>query len=169
MYKDQPLFSDIDIFVREKLGLELWDIRKTYWKYKQKKYRSPVKGRLIFGDALYLRPLSTLDNWLSSMNKDMATRKFHALINTTIAYGYFDYASALLNTDFSNNYLDKECKKSFIRCIDNTSRGIYFFKNGNRLLHGIFYALMHSFRPTHQGWAISESNIGSRKRMFFWN
>jgi len=35
MYKDQPLFSDVDVFVRTKLGLELWDMRKTYWKYKQ--------------------------------------------------------------------------------------------------------------------------------------
>ena len=41
MYINQPLFSDVDIFARERLGLELWDIRKTYWKYKQKKYKTP--------------------------------------------------------------------------------------------------------------------------------
>ena len=31
MYQDQPLFSELEIFVRQELGLELWDIRKTYW------------------------------------------------------------------------------------------------------------------------------------------
>ena len=41
MYKNQPLFSDVDVFVREKLGLELWDISKVYWKYQQKKYQTP--------------------------------------------------------------------------------------------------------------------------------
>ncbi len=68
MYINQPLFSDVDIFAREKLGLELWDIRKAYWKYKQKKYKTPLKGRLIFGDALYLRPIPTLDGWLACYN-----------------------------------------------------------------------------------------------------
>ena len=28
MYQDQPLFSELEIFVRQELGLELWDIRK---------------------------------------------------------------------------------------------------------------------------------------------
>jgi len=62
MYKNQPLFSDVDVFVREQLGLELWDIRKSYWKYKQQKYKGPLKGRLIFGDALYLRPTYTVSS-----------------------------------------------------------------------------------------------------------
>jgi FkbM family methyltransferase len=82
MYKDQPLFSDVDVFAREKLGLELWDIRKTYWKYKQKIQTTPLKGRLIFGDALYLRPISTLNEWLSRMDKRVASKK------TTCISGY---------------------------------------------------------------------------------
>jgi hypothetical protein len=40
---------------------------------------------LIFGDALYLRPVSTLNDWLSVMDKDVATSKLHALIITTVA------------------------------------------------------------------------------------
>ena len=168
MYKNQPLFSDIDIFVREKLGLELWDIRKTYWKYKHQKYQAPLKGRLIFGDALYLRPVSTLDNWLSTMDKDEAISKLHALIITTIAYGFLDYTATIINAEFIKKYLAEEDKNVFINHIDKISNGFYPFKNGNTLLYRILNVLTHSFKPTYDGWANGESHIGSRKKLFFW-
>ena len=169
MYQDQPLFSDVDIFVREKLGLELWDIRKVYWKYKQKKYQIPLKGRLIFGDALYLRPALSLDKWLSSMDKDKAVSKFEALITTTIAYGYLDYTSTLLSSDFTDKYLDKDLKKSYKLQINDIASGFYPFKNGNKWLYRVFCVLAKTFQPSHEGFAISDANLGSKKRMFFWN
>ncbi len=168
MYKNQPLFSDVDIFVREKLGLELWDIRKTYWKYKQKTYQAPLKGRLIFGDALYLRPVSTLNDWLSKMDKDTATEKLHALITTTIAYGFLDYTLTLLNADFVEGYLAKEDRQAFIEHIGKISNGFYPFKNGSVFLYRILNVLTHSFKPTYGGWANGEPHIGSRKKLFFW-
>ncbi len=168
MYQDQPLFSDVDIFARGKLGLELWDIRKTYWKYNQDKYRAPLKGRLIFGDALYLRPVTTLDSWLSLMDKNMASQKFHALIVTTIAYGFIDYTSALINSDFSDNYINKKDKKILIKHIAKISKSFYPLNNGNKFLYRVFQVLMHSFKPTHHGWANAEQHIGSRKKFIFW-
>jgi FkbM family methyltransferase len=168
MYKNQPLFSDVDVFAREKLGLELWDIRKTYWKYKQEKYQAPLKGRLIFGDALYLRPVPTLNDWLSTMDKDTATEKLHALIVTTIAYGFLDYTLTLLNADFFEGYFTKEDKQAFIKHIRKISNGFYPFKNGSVFLYRILNVLAHSFKPTYNGWANGESHIGSRKKMFFW-
>ena len=104
LYKNQPFFSDIEVFVRQELGLELWDIRKTYWKYKQVFYKNPTKGRLIFGDALFLRPISSLESWLMYMNSDKAESKLHMLINVTLAYGYLDYADAILNTNFIDSF-----------------------------------------------------------------
>jgi len=65
MYKKQPFFSEIDSYIRNSLGLELWDINKSCWKYKDGyKIKGPAKGRLIFGDALYFRPLTNIDLWL---------------------------------------------------------------------------------------------------------
>lgn len=168
MYIDQPLFSDVDIFVRERLGLELWDIRKAYWKYRQKKYKTPLKGRLIFGDALYLRPISTLDEWLATMDEELALSKFHALVNTTMAYGFLDYTSAIVNTSFSKEYLDKKEKEVVIKYIDKMSNGFYPFKNGSRFLHRILHVLTHSFKPTYGGWANGDPHIGSKKKLFFW-
>ena len=168
MYINQPLFSDVDIFARERLGLELWDIRKAYWKYKQKKYKTPLKGRLIFGDALYLRPISTLDGWLATMDKEVASKKIHALVNTTMVYGFLDYASAIVNTSFSKDYLDKKERESIIKCIDKASNGFYPFKKGSRILHKVLYVLTHSFKPTYGGWANGDPHIGSKKKSFFW-
>jgi FkbM family methyltransferase len=168
MYKNQPLFSDLDVFVREQLGLELWDIRKSYWKYKQQKYKGPLKGRLIFGDALYLRPFLTLEGWLSTMEKDTATGKLHALIATTIAYGFLDYALTIIDANFSERYFSKEEKQFIIKHIDSISKKFYPFKNGNLILHRILSALTSSFKSTHNGWATGEPCIGSRKKLFFW-
>jgi FkbM family methyltransferase len=168
MYINQPLFSDVDIFAREKLGLELWDIRKAYWKYKQKKYKNPLKGRLIFGDALYLRPIENLDGWLATMDKEVASKKIYALVNTTIVYGFLDYASAIMNTSFSKEYIDKKEREVISKYIDNVSNGFYPFKNGSRILHRIFHVLTHSFKPTYRGWANGDPHIGSKKKSFFW-
>ena len=170
MYQDQPLFSELEIFVRQELGLELWDIRKTYWKYSQSRYKNPTKGRLIFGDALFLRPISTLDTWLLGMDSDKAKTKLHMLITTTLAYGYLDYADAILNVVFVDKYLSKEDKQKFIDHIRKLHKSIYPFKNGLGLLHRPLQMLANCFKPTHQGWSSvdSSNHLGSRKKGFFW-
>lgn len=169
MYQNQPLFSDIDIFVRGKLGLELWDIRKVYWKYNQKKYKAPLKGRLIFGDALYLRPATSLDSWLSPMDNKDATLKMKALITVSIAYGYLDYALTLLSADYIDKYLSLDSKESYILQIHKISNGFYPFKNGNRWLYRGLNVLMKIFEPSYKGFGTADSNLGSKKRLFFWN
>jgi len=168
MYKEQPLFSDVDVFVRDKLGLELWDIRRAHWKYKQKNYRAPLKGRLIFGDALYLRPVSTLGEWLSSMDKGVAKSKLHALINTSIAYGFLDYTATIIATSFFGEYLTKEEERAIIKKLKKSSRSFYPLRNGNRFLYHALNILAHSFKPTYEGWANSDPHIGSKKKSFFW-
>jgi FkbM family methyltransferase len=53
-YAGQPVFSDVDSFMREQ-GFTLRGLRRTYWREKAE-YRHPYGGQLIHGDALYLRP-----------------------------------------------------------------------------------------------------------------
>ena len=168
MYKDQPLFSEVDKYIRENLGMELWDIRKTYWKYKQKKYSSPNKGRLIFGDALYFRSLDKIEKWLTELDEDIAKDKVLSLIYTSIAYGYFDYAENIIRSKITLKFFSEKEVKLFIEYIDRIPKGFYPFKKGNKFLYRIFHALSKSFEPTHKGWAKAESNLGSRKKMFFW-
>ena len=53
-YQDQPLFSDVDAFLRDQ-GFQLRGIRRTFWREKADHVHS-FGGQLIHGDALYLRP-----------------------------------------------------------------------------------------------------------------
>ena len=170
LYHNQPLFSDIEVFVRQELGLELWDIRKTYWKYSQSRYKNPTKGRLIFGDALFLRPISTLDSWLLGMDDEKAKAKLHMLIITTFAYGYLDYSDTILNSDFVDKYISEEDKQKFMAHIKKLNKSIYPFKNGLSLFHLPLQVLASCFKPTHGGWASVDNvnHLGSRKKGFFW-
>ena len=170
LYHNQPLFSDIEVFVRQELGLELWDIRKTYWKYSQTRYKNPTKGRLIHGDALFLRPFLTLDTWLLSMDSDKAKSKLHMLITVTLAYGYLDYADAILNADFVDKYLSNEDNQIFIDHLRKLQKSTYPFKKGLPLLFLPLQMLANCFKPTHKGWATvdSSNHLGSRKKGFFW-
>jgi len=170
IYQDQPLFSEVEIFVRQELGLELWDIRKTYWKYSQNRKENACKGRLIFGDALFLRSILSLEKWLTNMDSEKARTKLHMLIISSLAYGYLDYADAILNTDFIDKYLSKEDRQIFIDNIEKLHKSIYPFKNGLSLLRRPLHVLANCFKPTHQGWASVDSSdqLGNRKKGRFW-
>lgn len=52
IYKNQPLFRDVDEFMY-RCGFQLVDIRRQYWKRKDY-YDYEGKGQLIFGDALWV-------------------------------------------------------------------------------------------------------------------
>ena len=52
LYKNAPLFSDIDLFVR-KFGFDLIDLRTVWWKRTVGADVGNSKGQLVFADALY--------------------------------------------------------------------------------------------------------------------
>jgi FkbM family methyltransferase len=161
MYEGQPLFADVDRFVRERLGLELWDIRRTHWKYKDGLDSNTSKGRLIFGDALYLRPMTSLDTWLPTMG-DEASNKLAMLAVSAIAYGFLDYAQALSRT--------RSLAPGVMQLISHSiARGAFRpLRNGSWPLFILFDAIAKAFRPTHGGWATGGEVLGSRRRGAFW-
>jgi FkbM family methyltransferase len=169
IYSGQPLFSDVDVFVREKLGLELWDLRKTYWKYKQGMHvPGPTKGRLVFGDALYFRSITGTENWLEAMTFEAARDKVFMLILCAMAYSYIDYAAAVLNAPVLTKYYDKQTRERLQGFVNGFGSGIRPFRNGNGYLYLMLDALARSFKPTHNGWATGGEGLGSRRRGPFW-
>jgi hypothetical protein len=48
MYENQPLFEDVDAFVK-KFGFYLFDLKPYYWKRSSGKGYGKSKGQLIFG------------------------------------------------------------------------------------------------------------------------
>jgi FkbM family methyltransferase len=54
LYVDQPLFSDVDAFLR-KLGFMLFDLSRTRYRRHNFPPDALTRGQLLWGDALYLR------------------------------------------------------------------------------------------------------------------
>lgn len=169
IYEGQPLFSQVDAYIREELGLELWDIRGTYWRHKAGlDAEGPTKGRLIFGDALYFRPLSTLAAWLHEHALNEAQGKLYALLMAATAYGYNDYALALVRAKEIREFwigLDKVALEEYIL---GRSRFFRIPHNGSGKLYRIFSFLAALFRPSHNRWAVGDERLGSRKVGPFW-
>ncbi len=169
LYEGQPLFGDVESFIRTNLGLELWDIRKTYWKYRgSNRQRGPVKGRLIFGDALFFRPVQEIEKWLSGRSAAETEEKLIMLFVTAITYGYPDYASTIVSLPISVKCIAQEKMKTLKTIIRLSTRDFRLFPFGNRRLYMIFDALAKTFQPTHEGWASIERSLGSRRWKGFW-
>lgn len=169
LYKGQPLFSDVEVFVRKQLGLELWDIKKTYWKHKDGiEVGGSTKGKLVFGDALFLRPLIGLDVWLGNMDPEKASEKTVMLIFSAIAYGYLDYAKTVLETKSINCYLETKLFQDLNSAISTLSGGIRPLINGHEVIYLCLEALASIFKPTYQGWASTGRRLGSRKKGSVW-
>lgn len=57
-------------------------------------------------DALFLQPLSSLEEWLTPISPAAARKKVIMLVFTALAYGYVDYATALLRAPLLERYFD---------------------------------------------------------------
>jgi len=89
LYKNIPLFSDIDIFVR-KMGFELFDIKRAFWKRNNPKGFGVRKGQLIWGDALYFKVPEQVLN-IDGIDENKVIRT----ICTYLVYGYVELAESL--------------------------------------------------------------------------
>lgn len=117
LYCDQPLFSEVDSFLRS-MDYVLIDLKRYYWKRNILKKYGRNKGQLVFGDALYFKCPEQIINM-----KGIEEGKILRAISVYLAYGYSDLAQTLyhyardkklLSSKVSNltdtiieNYMDK--------------------------------------------------------------
>ena len=169
LYSGQPLFGEVETFVREQLGLELWDLSKVYWKYEQGRHTpGPTKGRLVFGDALFLRPLSGTEAWLATMQPNVAKEKVIMLVITALAYGYTDFATSLLSMPSLDRYFDAPRRQGLQFAVNSVGAGFRPFRYGSGPLFAIFDAFAKAVKPTHAGWASRGHGLGSHRQGPFW-
>jgi FkbM family methyltransferase len=129
IYKDQPLFSDIDNFIRKK-GFTLFDLKRYYWKRRGAKGTGNQKGQLVFGDALYLRtPESILAE--NGITEGKVARAMHIYLT----YGYIDLSQTLLHKARSDGVLSIDMFYSLNKSIDNyiKKRSFFNFLKSRRL------------------------------------
>lgn len=108
MYLNQPLFSDVDKFMRE-MGFELWALKNQYNLFNNSG-ETDFRNRhhqLIFSDAIYFK---SRDVFMSDVNqlhdkslKDSAIKKY---VIVSLLFGYFQLALEVMDlspTIFSQN------------------------------------------------------------------
>ena len=161
MHEKQPQFSDVDSFIRTQ-GFYLFDLKNYYWKRSKGKDLGKARGQIIFGDALYLRTPQATADLLDSI-KDLEKRKAKILKIFCICalYGYFDYANEIFES--AKDQFNVAEKKAVLQWLKE-SRGWYSkipqFP-GRYHLSRIFYHLSELIKPTYNGWASIERELGN--------
>lgn len=164
LYEKQPLFSDVDCFIRNSIGLHIQDLRKTYWKYPEGIGVGATKGQLIFGDALYFRPPSDIVNWCSNFCKEEASNKILMACLMGLVYGYIDYSLCILNQSTIGNIVDKEIVEKWKKLIISYGKCFKFNKFGANKLSQIFNLCYRICQPSYEGWASIGNHLGNKKQ-----
>jgi len=169
IYKDQPLFYQVDQFIQEELQLGLWDIRKSYWKYNSDFINyGPTKGRLIFGDALYFIPIHRIDKFLETLTDKEKISKLCILFVSTFIYGYLDYSWLIVQKISKLLGENSEITSRMTKVLKSGKPNLRFFTNGQGKLYNFFNLLAQPFKPTYRSWSSSENHLGSKRKGYFW-
>ena len=111
MYKGQPLFNEVDGFVKSK-NFSLVDLKRYFWKRKGTGNTINKKGQLIFGDALYLKTPEQILK-ISNISQEKIIRSIYIYL----AYGYVDLSQVLLQEAKNINLLTEEVFISLVKTI----------------------------------------------------
>ena len=164
LYKNQPLFSDIDQFIRQFLGLNIQDLRKTYWKYKEGVNVGSSKGQLIYGDALYFKSPDDVISWCTTFSSIEATNKIFMACVMGIIYGYLDYSLCLLNHPQISDFLDQHMIDNWKSLIFSYGRALKYNKKGAGKLSSAFNMIYRLCQPTYKGYSLIGHHLGTRKK-----
>lgn len=162
MYKNQPLFRDVDAFM-DKNGFTLIDLRRQYWKRKDF-YDYKGKGQLVLGDALYFRKLDCIREII--FRKDEATfakSKTYKGILTCAIYGMFDYAVSLAGIGREIGCMDdREFRDAVSDLRKESLRGVFFRSGIYAKLHNGLKSGLDCIKPrSYLGWSDSDREIGN--------
>jgi FkbM family methyltransferase len=173
MYEGQPFFADVDQYIRKEFDFQLFDLRKSFWKFESGKKFGGPKGQLMFGDALYLRAPNKILPWVQNKKKEDARDKILMSVFAGIAFGYIDYSICVLSQPGIQQYFSAaeiaELKNA-VTGLGWNVRSLFAFRVNyriTRVFHGLANTILSLYRlvqPSHEGWAVTEDKLGSTKR-----
>jgi FkbM family methyltransferase len=164
MYENCPLFSDVDVYIREALGMEIFDLRQSHWKYNEGRDFGPKKGQLVWGDALYLRSPASVFEWLEEWNSDDRENKIVILIFIGVLYGQFHYSLKILKEAITRKLISKSDGEFLELCLMKHCRTLEYKFLGRGVLREISRFVQGIVENDHGGWATGENHLGSRKK-----
>ncbi len=159
IYRNQPLFSDVDEFAR-KHGFQLFDVKKYFWKRESGKKCGMSKGQIIFADALYLKDSHAFIKGIETCPDNLSKKsKILNAISISILYGYIDYAAEIFELQ-KDCFTGKEIElfNVFLKKNIPFSEYIPKFKGRNRFA-GVF-RMLHKFIKQNV-WAECDEHLGN--------
>ena len=160
IYKGQPLFADVDDFLRGK-GFQLFGLRPCYWKRSAGRELGGPYGQIIWADALYLKSLPALGAALATLDADARRSKALKAISIAGLYGYEDYAleitrgvgDALSAADRATIEAHLQREKARVDPLPRFP--------GRRRLASALHRLWRLCRDP-GGWSVSDADLGNR-------
>ena len=135
MYRNQPLFGDIDTFLR-KQGFILFDLDRYRLRRKSCPLNIQSHEQIIWGQALYLRDYNTL-----FARDHVEKAKLIKLAIVASFYGFHSYAMEIIDFLFGQDQVLSTQEKVKIVSAYNQ----YVNSLGNRWLVNLMFYLNHSF------------------------
>jgi FkbM family methyltransferase len=161
IYRGQPLFADVDAFMRG-LGYLLFDLKPCYWKRACGWRFGRAYGQIIWADALYLKSTPALARTLGDGAADRRKSKALRAISVALLYGYVDYAleitaaAAGVFSPAERTLIERRLAGS------GADLGALPAFPGRRRVASALRRLWRACRVPNEGWAVSDAEIGNR-------
>jgi FkbM family methyltransferase len=159
IYKGQPLFADVDAFMRG-LGYLLFDLRPCFWKRAAGRSAGGPRGQIIWADTLYLKSIAALHSTMEQIEPSQRKSKALKAMSVALLYGYCDYALEIARglgaffTPEERGVIERRLlatrrrRKSLAKALG--ARGV-----------GALQRLSRLRRPRAEGWSVSKANLGN--------
>lgn len=143
IYKDQPMFSEIDQFLR-KNGFQLFEMKRYYWKRAISPYAPNAKGQLIFADTLYLKNYESLISQYADKDRTLLKAKILKAVSLSCLYNKNDYALYLTKRAQQDGILHPLETELIFKKLQKKSFRFSF--RGQQRLGRLFYRLYLYFK-----------------------
>jgi len=158
MYEGEPLFGDVDAFLRAK-GFELVDLRPTYWRRLAGQSMAGTRGQLVFCDALYMLSPAAFASRLKAGDEAAADRASASALAICSVYGLSDwvasYAAACLAlpAGYRKLLITSDRPTGTATSPMRNRLGQWLKDAGDSLVEGS------------NTWAVAEQRLGNKKRL----
>jgi hypothetical protein len=160
MYEGQPLFADVDKFLRP-IGFQLFDLKLSHMKRAAGKRWGKRKGQLIYGDALYLKDFRKLREILQGLPETERRGKVLRALSICFLYGYFDFALEIFEQE--RQVFDEQQARAILAKIQSSrslSSRIPIFRGRQRLAN-VLTRLSEVVKPTYESGTTSQKHLGN--------
>lgn len=147
IYESQPLFSDVDNYLRN-FGYQLFSLDRYHWKRTIAKNIDQKKAQLIYADAIYFDRYNRIIECVNGNREKLKSKIFKSIL-IFVKYGFLDYALEICekakDDRFINKYEHKEITNAIVGSVCKIRR-IPDFK-GKFIIANILYKLYDYFKP----------------------